>query len=105
MLSISESVDALSRLGRRLRSARLSRGDSIEIFGQRLGVSPGTIRAMEAGRPTVAIGTWANAFWAISRLEDLDQLLTEKVGMFDEVDNPRRPKPRQRAPRRKAAAP
>jgi len=33
------------------------------VFAQRLGVSAGTLRAMEHGAGTVQVGAWVNALW------------------------------------------
>jgi hypothetical protein len=50
------------------------------VFAQRIGVSEQTVRAMERGLPTVQIGTWLAALWALDELEPLDRLL-EKRGV------------------------
>ncbi len=55
--------DELRRIGRDLKTARLSRNMSREELGQRLGVSFHTVRAMEEGRPGTGIGTYAHALW------------------------------------------
>ena len=49
--------DALAVLGTQLRLARHQRKWTAEDLGERVGVGPRTITAMERGAPGVAIGT------------------------------------------------
>ena len=104
MRRLPEVDSALSQLGERMRRARLAMGDSQAIFAARIGVSKATVAALESGSPTVAIGTWATALWAISRLEDLALVVEEKASLFDQLEQARARKIRQRAPRRKVLA-
>ena len=48
-MEIERVSEILSELGRRLRAARIERNDTMDVFAQRLGVSVGTVRAMERG--------------------------------------------------------
>jgi transcriptional regulator with XRE-family HTH domain len=82
MVSITESVIALRSLGARLRDQRLARGISQRMLADQFGVSLPTIRAMEVGAPTVAIGHWVNALWALDKLEDLEQVLKQGETVF-----------------------
>ncbi|MCA9298524.1 MAG: helix-turn-helix transcriptional regulator [Phycisphaerales bacterium] len=59
----SAMEDELRRIGRDLKTARLSRDMSQEELGSRLGVSFHTVRSMEEGRPGTAIGTYVHALW------------------------------------------
>jgi transcriptional regulator with XRE-family HTH domain len=86
-----------------LRTARLARGDAQAIFAQRIGVSVPTLRAMERGSSTVAVGYWAQALWALGRLDELGALLRENRSLIEQFDTERGHKPRQRAPRRSSA--
>jgi transcriptional regulator with XRE-family HTH domain len=83
MISIYEASDHLVELGRRLRAARVGRNEPMAIFAERIGVSVPTLRAMERGAPTVQIGAWASALWALDRLEDLGGVLTAREGPLD----------------------
>src|SRR5579859_6327331 len=99
MKQVDEVATALLELGRRLRDARLARNDSMAIFAQRLGVSERTVRALEQGRPTVQVGVWLNALWAVDALESLNQVLAPRESLLDrarQMDKGRR----QRASRR-----
>lgn len=51
------ATDALVVLGSQLRLARHQRNWTAEDLGERVGVGPRTITAMERGAPGVAIGT------------------------------------------------
>jgi len=98
MFSDIETTTALASLGTRLKGARLTKGDSQALFAKRIGVSVPTLRDMEQGSATVAVGAWAAALWMLSRLADIDRVLEVKESLFDQIA--RQPKPRQRAPRK-----
>jgi transcriptional regulator with XRE-family HTH domain len=82
-VKIDEVTEVLAELGERLRAARIERNDTMEIFAQRLGVSVGTVRAMERGTPTVQIGAWLNALWVFDELETLNPILQRKESLLD----------------------
>jgi transcriptional regulator with XRE-family HTH domain len=99
MLDVKEQQQYLSELGIRLKSLRLARNDTMAVFAQRLGVSAGTLRAMEHGMATVQIGAWVTALWVLDRLEDLDGVLARKESLLEQARAPRA-RSRQRASRR-----
>lgn len=98
MFSNTDTEQSLRSLGERLRSARLSKGDSQAVFAGRLGVSIPTLREMERGAPTIAVGTWTAALWMLSRLSDLDGILQPQESLFAQLEQNR--PGRQRARRR-----
>ncbi|MGB6487413.1 MAG: helix-turn-helix transcriptional regulator [Steroidobacteraceae bacterium] len=100
MKQVAETRKALTELGRRLRTARLERNDSMAVFAQRIGVSEQTVRAMERGLPTVQIGTWVEAFWVLDELEPLDRLLETRESLLDRARREVNARQRQRASRR-----
>ena len=51
------TVEALAMLGARVRLGRLERRWRADELAERVGVSPTTIRKVERGDPTVALGT------------------------------------------------
>jgi transcriptional regulator with XRE-family HTH domain len=53
--------DALEVLGHQIRLGRYARGWTLAELAARLGVNPRTASAVEAGAPTVSIGTVFNA--------------------------------------------
>ena len=99
MLS-EDTDDHLRSLGGRLRDSRLERNESQQLFSTRLGVSVPTLRKMENGDPSVAIGTWARALWLLDRLEELDTILAPS-SLFSEWEKEQAPKKRLRAGKRK----
>jgi hypothetical protein len=99
MVSVTKTEEELSRLGGRLRLARLARDESMSTFAKRIGVSVPTLRAMERGSETVAIKHWANALWALDRLADLTGVLESKESVLDLARRAQQPH-RRRASRR-----
>ena len=101
MMEIRQVTDTLVELGRRLRAARIERDDTMDVFAQRLGVSVGTVRAMERGAPTVQVGIWLNALWLLNELESLTQVLAPRESLLERVRAEEKGR-RRRASRRKA---
>ena len=99
MLDVKEQRQYLAELGSRLKTLRLARNDTMAVFAQRLGVSAGTLRAMEHGTATVQIGAWVKALWILDRLDDLNGVLARKASLLDQARAPRT-RIRQRASRR-----
>ena len=98
-MEFKEQRQYLSELGARLKTLRLARNDTMTIFAQRLGVSAGTLRAMEHGAGTVQIGAWVKALWVLDHLDDLNSLLAQKASLLDQARAPRT-RVKQRASRR-----
>ncbi len=96
MFSI-ETLKALTKLGKRLQTLRLERNERQADFAARLGVSVPTLRKIEQGDPTVAIGTCVDAFWLLDRLDDLNSVLAPKESLFDQWSKQQKPKSRKRA--------
>ena len=97
MLSIIEAAHHLRELGERLRAARVARNEPMAVFAERIGVSAPTLRAMERGAPTVQIGAWASALWALDRLDDLGAVLATRESLLDRARAAGAKRPRQRA--------
>jgi hypothetical protein len=70
------------------------------VFAERLGVSEGTVRAMEHGAPTVQIGAWLGALWVLDRLQEIDRILESRESLLDRARNARESPQRRRASRR-----
>ena len=100
MVSVSESGLALVDLGHRLRLARIASNQSMAVFAARIGVSVPTLRDMERGAPTVQVGTWVNALWALDRLGDLGAVFAQRASLLDQARAAsKRPRQRSYAPR------
>lgn len=67
----------LVALGERLRLARARRGLQTELFAERVGVSRETLRRMEKGDSTIAIGTYLRALRVLGLDKDIDQLAAD----------------------------
>ena len=99
-MDIGQVREILADLGKRLRAARIERNDTMEVFAQRLGVSVGTVRAMERGAPTVQVGAWLNALWILNQLDAITHVLEPKESLLDRFRAQKRRR-RQRASRRR----
>lgn len=64
----------LSALGMRLRLARKRRRLGTELFSERMGVSRETLRRLEKGDATIAIGTFMRALRILGLERDVDRL-------------------------------
>jgi transcriptional regulator with XRE-family HTH domain len=99
MLDVKQQNWYLAKLGARLTKLRLARNDTMSVFAQRIGVSEGTLRAMQQGAATVQIGAWVKVLWVLDRLDDLTGVLAQKDSILDRARAPR-VAGRQRASRR-----
>ncbi len=95
-----DSLKALAGLGGQLRELRLARNDRQSDFAARLGVSIPTLRKLEQGDPTVAIGTWLDAIWLVGRLDHLTKVLEPTSSLFDQWEERQQTKSRKRASRK-----
>lgn len=93
----NEAIKGLTRLGRQLRKLRLERNDRQSDFAARLGVSIPTLRKLEQGDPSVAIGTWIDAIWLVGRLDRLTKVLEATSSLFDQWEEQHQMKARKRA--------
>ena len=84
----------LRNLGEDLRTARRRRRIAQTDLADRMGVSVGTVKRMEAGDPGVAIGTVAMCLLALGKVERLAGLLPEEADdiglMVDRANLPQR---------------
>lgn len=62
----------LAALGERLRLARLRRKLTAELFAERMGISRETLRRLERGDPTIAMGTYMRALRVLGLDSDID---------------------------------
>ena len=77
-------IRALTRLGRDLSLARRRRQFSQQSMAERIGTSVATLRRLERGDPSVAVGTVARALFVLGEIERLGGLLdtaTDTIGL------------------------
>lgn len=70
-----ETVEALADLGRAIRDARLARKLRHEDLASRAGISVATLKRLERGDPTLALGRFLEVLTALS-----PSLLADLVG-------------------------
>jgi transcriptional regulator with XRE-family HTH domain len=63
--------EALIRLGRNIRTARLRRRLTREDLAGRIGVSRQVLAQIEKGKPTTAVAAYIGALWALGLLKQL----------------------------------
>lgn len=71
-LSFPPALVQLSALGERLRLARRRRRITAVLFSERMGVSRETLRRLEKGDPSIAIGTYMRALRVLGLDSDID---------------------------------
>lgn len=69
----------LSDLGERLRLARGRREITAGLFAERMGVSRETLRRLEKGDPTIAMGTYLRALRVLGLDKDVDAIARDDV--------------------------
>lgn len=95
-----KSCRQMSALGERLRDARLRRRYSMETVCVRADISRPTLAKVEAGDPSVSVGSYVNVLRVLGLLDDLALLAKEDLlgRRLQDESLPRR----KRAPKRKA---
>jgi len=73
------ALKQLASLGERLRLARRRRKITAVLFAERIGVSRETLRRLENGDPTIAIGTYVRALRVLGLDNDIDALARDDV--------------------------
>lgn len=64
--------DALSKLGQRLRTARLRRNLSVAEVGKKIGAGSRAITDAEKGKPSTGIAIYVALLWTFDMLNDLE---------------------------------
>ena len=77
VLILPGTAEILSRMGEQIRLARLRRNLSVELVAERADISRSTLRKVEKGDPSVAIGIYAAVLHALNNM-DTDLLLVAK---------------------------
>jgi transcriptional regulator with XRE-family HTH domain len=93
-------AQALTSLGRNIRTARLRRRLTREQLAQRIGTSRHALADIEKGKPTTAIAAYLGALWALGLLRQMEGLADPDSDLEGKtLESARRPKT---APKRKA---
>jgi transcriptional regulator with XRE-family HTH domain len=83
MILIKEVSFTLAEIGGRIRDLRIARGESQTLFASRIGVSRPTVKAIENGEPTVQVGHWMAACWALNCLGDVRGAFQDTIPLLD----------------------
>ncbi len=69
-----QSVEQITKLGQRIRVARIRRGWSIADLAAKAGINRNTLTALELGRSGTAIGVCFTVLWALGLDRSIDSL-------------------------------
>jgi DNA-binding XRE family transcriptional regulator len=83
MITIKEVSFTLVEIGSRIRDLRITRGESQTLFASRIGVSRPTVKAIEKGEPTVQVGHWMAACWALNCLGEVRESFKGAIPLLD----------------------
>lgn len=93
-------VEALKRLGRNIRTARLRRKLRIEDVAGRMGASRFTVADLERGKPGTSAAAYFGALWALGLLEQARDLADPDRDQEGKVLESARSPKQARRPRR-----
>ena len=68
------------KMGTRIKKARLRRNIMAETLAEQVGISKGTLSAIEQGVPTVSIGAYAEVLSALDMVSDLNGIAVDIEG-------------------------
>ena len=68
------------KMGTRIKKARLRRNIMAETLAEQVGISKGTLSAIEQGVPTVSIGAYAEVLSALDMVNDLNSIAVDIEG-------------------------
>jgi transcriptional regulator with XRE-family HTH domain len=67
-------VEQVTRLGQRIRIARIRRGWSVADLASKVGINRNTLTSLELGKPGTALGVLFTVLWALGLDRALDSL-------------------------------
>lgn len=73
----SEVADAVARLGKRIRQARIARGMTLSEMAAKVFVTTKTLRRVETGDPSASVAVLASALLVLGRASDFDHLMAD----------------------------
>ena len=68
------------KMGTRIKKARLRRNIMAETLAEQVGISKGTLSAIEQGETTVSIGAYAEVLHALDMVSDLNGVAVDIEG-------------------------
>ena len=71
---------AIFKMGTRIKKARLRRNIMAETLAEQVGISKGTLSAIEQGETTVSIGAYAEVLHALDMVSDLNGVAVDIEG-------------------------
>ncbi len=91
--------EALQRLGRNIRTARLRRSLPQTAVAERMGVSRFVVADVERGKPTTGVASYIGALWVLGLLGDMTEVADpdrdEEGKALERTRNPRRARSRR----------
>jgi transcriptional regulator with XRE-family HTH domain len=78
---------AIKKIGIRLKKARLRRNIMAEVLAEEVGISKGTLAAIEKGVPTVSIGAYVAVLCGLDMERDLELVALDRVGRENYREN------------------
>ncbi len=75
-----ETELVIKRMGIRIKKARLRRNIMAEALSEHVGISKGTLSAIEKGESTVSIGAYAAILNALDMINDFDYVAVDREG-------------------------
>lgn len=70
----AEVENALKRLGRNIRIARLRRRLRIQDVANRIGTSRFTVADLERGKPSTSVAAYFGSLWALGLLDQVEKV-------------------------------
>lgn len=83
----TEALFMIAILARRLRQARIDRGDTQDVFAARIGLSRNAYANMESGKPGTCLDSWLKASCMLGLMDSWNDVLAKPVNLF-EMDHP-----------------
>ena len=80
-VKITEKTEfVIVKMGIRIKKARLRRNIMAETLAEQVGISKGTLSAIEQGETTVSIGAYAEVLSALDMVNDLNSIAVDIEG-------------------------
>lgn len=93
-------AEALTRLGRNVKTARLRRRLTRQALAEKIGISRYVMADIERGKATTAIAAYIGALWALGLLRQMDEVADPDLDLEGKtLESARSP---TTAPKRKA---